>query len=181
MKQDKNATRPSGVSRRTVVKGAAWAVPAITVASAVPAVASSGEFLTLTGSGCKQPGNSQSNYKGYVFKLTASNTTSSPVTITITSVFLGANNLGPVTVLNLNPCDILGNPFTLAAGTTLANLVLITTNAPNSQNNTLTVNYTLATDPTTTLTATATAGSTPPIQGACAIFTPAEEACIATV
>lgn len=35
------APGPSGVSRRTVVKGAAWAVPAIAVASSVPALAAS--------------------------------------------------------------------------------------------------------------------------------------------
>lgn len=44
--------RPSGVSRRTVVKGAAWAVPAITVATAVPALAASGDY-PVPGDNCK--------------------------------------------------------------------------------------------------------------------------------
>nr|WP_300339497.1 hypothetical protein [Actinomyces sp.] len=51
-------------SRRTLVKGAAWAVPAITVAAAAPAVAVSGApvspvgnmFLTITGAGVNVPG-----------------------------------------------------------------------------------------------------------------------------
>lgn len=69
--------RPSGVSRRTVVKGAAWAVPAITVASAVPAMAASQGPIYFTGNACKLPGASIGdgvNYKqGYVFELIATN------------------------------------------------------------------------------------------------------------
>lgn len=38
-----DASAPKGVSRRTVVKGAAWAVPVIAVASAAPAFAASPE------------------------------------------------------------------------------------------------------------------------------------------
>ena len=62
-------------SRRSVVKGAAWAVPAIAVASAAPTVAASAGFLTFTGSACKLPGNSSSTFKGYVFELLAHNAT----------------------------------------------------------------------------------------------------------
>ena len=36
----------SGVSRRTLVKGTAWAVPAVVVATAAPAVAASGCYAT---------------------------------------------------------------------------------------------------------------------------------------
>lgn len=45
---------PSGVSRRTVVKGAAWTVPAVAVASAVPAQAASptGNNLAVSVSDC---------------------------------------------------------------------------------------------------------------------------------
>ena len=49
----------AGVSRRTVVAGAAWAVPAVLVASAVPAMAASGPPPTLVlKKACKIPGNS---------------------------------------------------------------------------------------------------------------------------
>lgn len=90
MKQDTNAARPSGVSRRTVVKGAAWAVPAITVASAVPAVAASGTvtFNNLN-TACKLPGAScepdTGVEKGYVVAMEVCNTvTGDPGTITVT-------------------------------------------------------------------------------------------------
>ena len=39
-------TRPSNVSRRTVVKGTAWAVPAVVVGTAGPALAASGCTVT---------------------------------------------------------------------------------------------------------------------------------------
>lgn len=51
-----SGSRPS---RRTIVKGAAWAVPAITVAAAVPMAAASVTCtgtLCLTGDFCKLPG-----------------------------------------------------------------------------------------------------------------------------
>ncbi|NCD21214.1 MAG: hypothetical protein EOL89_14770 [Actinobacteria bacterium] len=59
MNENKSVTpAPSGVSRRTVVKGAAWAVPAIAVASSVPAMAASRciEF-TIGPNSCKLAGN----------------------------------------------------------------------------------------------------------------------------
>jgi len=49
----------STVSRRTLAKGAAWAVPVIAVAAAAPAQAASGDEPTLAFVGaCKFPGNS---------------------------------------------------------------------------------------------------------------------------
>jgi hypothetical protein len=60
MQANNNSTEtpsPSGISRRTVVAGVAWAVPAITVAGTLPAMAAS-ECITFsfsTGS-CKDPG-----------------------------------------------------------------------------------------------------------------------------
>lgn len=62
-------------SRRTVVKGAAWAVPAVIVAGAAPTVAASKGPLEFTGHACKLPGNSTPAFnKGYVFELVANNT-----------------------------------------------------------------------------------------------------------
>jgi len=67
---DVSTTPPS---RRSVVKGAAWAVPAVVVAAAAPTVAASAGLLELTGNACKLPGNSNSIYKGYVFELKGNN------------------------------------------------------------------------------------------------------------
>jgi len=68
----------STTTRRTIAKGAAWAVPVIAVAAAVPAYAASGEpppITQVTGLGCKEPGESfvvkgDSTFKfGYRFAL----------------------------------------------------------------------------------------------------------------
>ena len=45
-------------SRRTVVKGAAWTMPAVLVAAPAPVVAASVAPLTFSGSACKLPGGS---------------------------------------------------------------------------------------------------------------------------
>ncbi|WP_289232937.1 hypothetical protein [Barrientosiimonas endolithica] len=59
----------TGPRRRTLVKGAAWAAPAIMVGQMAPASASSGGGLTFEfGGACKQPGGSCDGYrKGYAF------------------------------------------------------------------------------------------------------------------
>lgn len=84
--------RPSGVSRRTVVKGAAWAVPAITVASAVPAVAASRPCVAPppTIDGCKHSGSSTAWDKTYrapiVFTNNCTGTAAQDLTIKITGL-----------------------------------------------------------------------------------------------
>lgn len=50
------------ITRRNVTKGAAWAVPALTVAAMAPSLAASGTGHTLTGTADKCPG--QSNVPG---------------------------------------------------------------------------------------------------------------------
>ena len=57
--------RPSGTNRRTVVKGAAWAVPAVAVASAAPAMASSPCIpeITFGDDSCRCPGQSDSGFE----------------------------------------------------------------------------------------------------------------------
>src|SRR6478609_437452 len=47
-----------GLTRRRVVQGAAWSVPAIAIAAPIPAFAASQGFLKFTGENCKLPGNS---------------------------------------------------------------------------------------------------------------------------
>ena len=169
----------SGVSRRTVAKAMAWSVPAIALAVPAPAYAASQGIVQLTGTGCKLPGNSQAIYKGYALKAAASNTTNSAFTVTIVSAFLDGNNLGAITVVNLNGCTNLGSSFVLPANTTLSNLVLLTADAPNSQNGTLVVNYTVS-GMGGSQQATVNASGLGPIQGSCRVFTDAEAACIAS-
>ena len=78
-------TRP-GISRRTLVKGTAWAVPAVAVASAAPAMAKSGAKPSVQVlNACKQPGAScEKDYgflKGYTFLVRVSNSTAQDVYI----------------------------------------------------------------------------------------------------
>jgi hypothetical protein len=85
---------PAPPSRRSVVKGAAWAVPAVVVAGAAPTVAASVPpvFPDLpSASACKLPGNSISdNYgcwnKGYVLFVDFVNTFNTPVSVKVTGL-----------------------------------------------------------------------------------------------
>ena len=70
-------------SRRTVVKGAAWTMPAVLIAAPAPTVAASAAPLTFTGSACKLPGGSSDTYKGYVFELVAASPGGSEDTVTV--------------------------------------------------------------------------------------------------
>jgi hypothetical protein len=180
-------TPKKGISRRTVVQGTAWAVPAVVIATAVPAYAGASQgSLTFSGLGCKLPGNATNTFKGYAFRLTASNTTSSTATVEIVSVTLNGADLGGSTVINLTGCTNLGNPFTVGPGQTLTNLALLTKLATNSQNGSLVVTFRVSTDggitygPTQTTNATASA---PPIVGGSCpntTFTAAEKLCISS-
>ena len=72
----------SGISRRTLAKGAAWAVPAVAVAAATPAMAKSGGPPQVTVlDACKQPGKSCAPEfsKGYTFTVRLYNPTGETV------------------------------------------------------------------------------------------------------
>ena len=84
-------------SRRSVVIGAAWAVPAVVVAGAAPTVAASPGPINFTGNACKLPGNSQDIFKGYVFELTAVNTPGPDPITGVTVISNVAINGVPVT------------------------------------------------------------------------------------
>ncbi|MFC4139884.1 MULTISPECIES: hypothetical protein [unclassified Microbacterium] len=81
-------TEQSGISRRTVTKAMAWAVPAIAVAAPIPAFAASGPKPTLEhGPACKAPGGSvqgcESSFKfGYGVPVTITNPSNKDVWIT---------------------------------------------------------------------------------------------------
>jgi len=166
-----------GISRRTVAKAAAWSIPAIALAVPTPAyaVASPG-FITLTGKGCKLPGNATDIYKGYAFEAIINNPTNTSVTVTITDITLRGEDLGDVTVVNLATCQELGSTFTVAGNTTNLRVAIITEDAASSANGTLALTYTVDNVPDAT---TAQATSAPPIVGnSCNTFSDAEKACI---
>lgn len=84
MTEETSSSEPpaKGISRRTVTKAMAWSVPAIAVATSVPAYAASGGGPSVViGDACKLPGNSCGNVfvKGYVFDVTITNNTSKPI------------------------------------------------------------------------------------------------------
>ncbi len=94
---DLDRTQTQGISRRTVTKAMAWAVPAVAVAATVPVTAAS-ELITITqpGPACKLPGNScqqQGWSKGYLQPLQICNgDDSATITVTITTpAFLTIN------------------------------------------------------------------------------------------
>jgi hypothetical protein len=91
MAQAGDAEQPDGISRRTVLKGAAWSVPAIMVATQLPAAAQMAgtppeiEIDFGDSGACKIPGNSLGPYcydKGYVLWATIVNNGSVPLVVT---------------------------------------------------------------------------------------------------
>ena len=167
---------PSGVSRRTVTKAMAWAVPVIAVSTAVPAYAASQIFFDFDGDGCKLPGNSNSIFKGYAFALSINNDSTVPITITITSITLNGQSLGQTGLVNLvpDPATFDQNPFTLGPGEDLLDAALVTQNAASSSNGTLSITYTVNGGTSTTVTATVDAA--PPINGnSCKAFSDEEK------
>ena len=191
--------QPSGISRRRVTQGVAWAVPVIAIAAPVPAFAGASQgILTLEGTGCKLPGASNATYKGYAFNLTATNPrTDVAYCIKITSVTLNGSNLGAATVVNLasGACSNLGNPFCVAASTTLTDLAIVTADAGSSSNGQLIVTYSVretancgACNSGGTFVAAPPASTgindAPPINGASCpptTFTPAQKVCLASL
>ena len=109
-----------GVSRRTVTKAMAWAVPAVALAAPIPAYAVSGPPPQITtGAACKSPGNSCKTFpKGYNVPATVYNP--DPVkTIWITGLTISNNTLG----ISLTPSTSPALPIQVAPGATV-NIVL---------------------------------------------------------
>jgi hypothetical protein len=166
-----------GISRRTVAKAAAWSVPAIALAVSTPAYAASPGFITLTGDGCKLPGQATDIFKGYAFEASISNTTNAGVSIAITDITLNGEDLGDVTVVALGTCTVLGDTFVIAAGTTDLRVAIITEDAANSANGTLIISGTVD---GVAGAVTAQADAAPPIVGggSCTTYSVQEKACI---
>jgi hypothetical protein len=166
-----------GISRRTVAKGLAWSVPAIALAVPTPAyaVASPG-FITLTGDGCKLPGNATDIFKGYAFEGTINNPTNTDVTVSITDITLRGEDLGAVTVVNLETCEALGSTFVVEGNTTDLRIAIVTQNAASSANGQLILTYTVDNVPDAT---SVQADAAPPIVGgSCSTFSADEKDCI---
>jgi len=105
----------SGINRRTVMKGAAWSVPVVLVASAAPAIASSRPIeISGVASSCKHPGGSGSFEKAYHIKFTFKNTSNEPITFTLPG-------LVPTT-----QGDVTSNPAFLGPPVTAGNPIVIT-------------------------------------------------------
>jgi hypothetical protein len=189
---DVSTTPPS---RRSVVKGAAWAVPAVVVAAAAPTVAASAGFLTFSGSACKLPGNSQDTFKGYVFELFANNAPGplprdaiTEITSITVSGFPDLGNYlvvvkGPNDTCSCNSCPgtVAGHTFCTADGHLNQRILIFTTAdvTGSSSNAIVTVTYRQFDCNGTSSCGTATTGSasteiksTPPIQGPCIIVDP---------
>jgi hypothetical protein len=173
---------PSGVSRRTVTKAMAWAVPVLAVSAAVPAYAASQINFQLNGAGCKLPGNSNGIYKGYAFALIITNNSTVPITINILDISLNGTDLGTSALVNLTPtpATIDQNPFQLAPGQGIADGALVTENAANSSNGTLLIHYTINNG--SIITVSAQVNAAPPINGAsCSTFSPGDKAKLAAL
>jgi len=135
---------PFRPSRRTVVRGAAWATPVVLVAAAAPTVAASVTVaLTLSGSGCKLPGGSNDLVKGYVFGITILNSGTVAADIVLTSIKIGGDSLGvdEVLIIDGDSCAVVGSQFQVAAASP-RNIALYTRNYSKSQAGTLTLGYT---------------------------------------
>ncbi|GAA1664240.1 hypothetical protein [Microbacterium lacus] len=138
-----------GVSRRTVTKAMAWAVPAIAIAAPIPAFAASGgPPQVAVGKACKLPGNSAQSCaaifagipgldpnKAFAIPLLVTNNTSKPIvlkpSITITSSGL------PFDVKGVNPAYCT----TIAPGASVK--VIVYANSDNSANQSVTISLTV--------------------------------------
>lgn len=144
------STESRGVTRRTVAKGAAWAVPTVAMITPTRAMAASAGIVTLTGQNCKLPGNSSSYSNGGVYLATITNTTNVAIVIRITSFSRGAaTQTSGVGVVNfsasLGPCCANATPgaddtFTVPANSS-GTFAFITEEWANSANTSLRVEY----------------------------------------
>jgi hypothetical protein len=146
MSEEREQRRPS---RRTIAKGAAWAVPAVPLVLATPAYAASGSPPSVrVGTACKLPGNSQAGCaevfagcpgldptKAYALPLLVTNNTDEPIVLQpdITVVSTGL----PIQVLCINPAYCTP----IAPGDTVK--VIAYGNSNNSAQTSITIDLTI--------------------------------------
>ncbi|MEO5746847.1 MAG: hypothetical protein ABIQ61_02695 [Ornithinibacter sp.] len=187
------STAPQGLTRRTVAKGAAWAVPVIAVVTPTHAMAASNGVVSFTGKNCKLPGSSSVYNNGAVYLATISNTTNAAITITIVDFTRGAETTTIVGVVKLSTqpsgdlCCVdltagADDTFTVAANST-GTYAIITKDFGNSANNSVSLRYKVNGGPT--LTAPGQDGGLNPIAGgncgsggSCNALTDAQKACV---
>ena len=178
----------SGISRRTLAKGAAWSVPAAAVVAAAPAYANSVPEIEIdfgSSSACKMSGASFEKkpycYKwGYVLWGVFENNTALDATVTINSITVGdsARCIVGLADYTVSCSDkFASNTFTIEAGET--RYIAIYTNANgDSASNVVTVgfNYTLTgqSAKSSSQTGTVTGGTW---QGSCSFPTNAAAGC----
>lgn len=156
----------NGISRRSLVKGAAWAVPVVAVAAAAPAFAASagpvlpGIDLALA---CKQGNNPACGPQkfSYAFPITLKNTTASPVEFQMTSFKKDGIEYGVWGILldrkACTPAPFAAprcaaanakNAVTIPANTPSMTVWVISNDTGNNSNSSLTVTWRVV-DPTT--------------------------------
>ena len=124
--------QPTGVSRRTVTTAMAWAVPAVAIATAVPAYAgASRDFVSFTGQACKDPGGGTNKF--YYFQVEITNSTGSQLDVVFTGVEVNENpgNAATITPGNVSVAPHQMCTVTLRFGT-----------FPNSANGEAILSYT---------------------------------------
>ncbi|HET7277773.1 MAG TPA: hypothetical protein VFJ22_06825 [Dermatophilaceae bacterium] len=146
----------SGISRRTVVKGAAWSVPAVVVAGAAPAYAATPIVTIGVGLACKHPG--AGDEKHYHFELTVTNNGGATTTVTISEITLVPTSGQTVTFTEPAPFDVAAHSSEC--------IVVDSDITANSSNGTLLVSYdfTLEGGGTGHFEAAIDVGSLPPCQ-----------------
>lgn len=189
------STAPQGLTRRTVAKGAAWAVPAVAVVTPTRAMAASPGTVSLTGQNCKLPGSSSAPFtNGAVYLATITNTTNLPITIGLTSFTRGGAVQTEVGVVKLSSspagacctnltAGVNNNSFTVAANSS-GTYAIVTADFANSANNNVSVAYTVNGQAQPPATDTDNTGL-PPIAGngcgnggSCDSLTLAQRACL---
>lgn len=151
-----------GISRRTVTKAMAWAVPAIAIAAPVPAFAGASQgTVTLTGEACKLPGESSAPYdkNGAVYIFTITNTTASSSTVTLTGVTRSGSSaanmvFNVVQLTGAGPCCTQIGTVLSAPANSTTKYALVTGGWDNSSNGTLAVSYNVGALPQTPATTT---------------------------
>jgi len=134
------------ISRRTIAKGAAWAIPAVPLVMATPAYAASGGGPTIIlGDACKLPGASCSGVfvKGYIFDATVCNNTDKDIylydepgyeiTFSENSPAISLFFEAAVVATGPNAGDVITFPYLLEAGECIA-LIFNAGENGNSQN-----------------------------------------------
>ncbi len=105
------------ISRRTIVRGAAWAAPAIALVAAAPHASASTPLSYTLIAGCKFSGQSTDGcYKTHSFEIQICNVSSSPITVTTSDYTETIVKGGNSTTVNLG---YVGGDFPISGPVTV--------------------------------------------------------------